>query len=244
MGFKSNTKKILQLLLGKYYLYIFAFYRLIMFNIDNHEKPFRRFLKTIDTNSNVLDIGANLGIITFFLSKKIKNGKVFSFEPIPQNFNVMSFIVKIFGLKNVSINQIALGNENKNTQMILPEVSGVKLFGLEHIKELETPGFNEGNEYGIQMRRLDEFNQLENLKIDLIKMDVENYELEVLKGAEKLIKKHKPVILCELWKNEFRDKVINYLESMDYKTKIIEGDELIDFSNEKHNTQDFFFVCN
>ena len=56
------------------------------------------FLNIIPDDGVVLDIGANIGIMTVHLSKKLKNSFIYSFEPIPLNLLTLKRIIKWFQL--------------------------------------------------------------------------------------------------------------------------------------------------
>ena len=55
-----------------------------------------------------LDIGANYGEYSFYLSKKFPSSKIYSFEPSPKSFGLLKKIVLYFKLKNVFIEKLAL----------------------------------------------------------------------------------------------------------------------------------------
>ena len=77
---------------------------------------------------------------------------------------------------------------------------------------------------------------------ELIKIDVENYELEVLKGAAEIINKSRPLIYAELWDNENRIACIHFLTKLNYEIKVLEKDMLNDFTDQ--NAINFFFIPN
>jgi hypothetical protein len=52
--------------------------------------------------------------------------------------------------------------------------------------------------------------------ITAIKIDVENFEYEVLSSARNLLERNMPIIYCELWNNEKRVMVFDYLEGLNY----------------------------
>jgi hypothetical protein len=79
-------------------------------------------------------------------------------------------------------------------------------------------------------------------RITAMKIDVENFEYFVLKGAERIIAENQPVIYCELWENENRKKCIDFLNNLNYSAFILNNKELLPFDKttiEKHN---FFFL--
>jgi hypothetical protein len=96
------------------------------------------------------------------------------------------------------------------------------------------------------MVKLDDFDELKSVakRIRAIKIDVENYEYYVLKGSENIIKKHKPIIYCELWDNKNREKCIDFLNKLGYSAFLLNKTELVPFETAKFKKQNFFFVNN
>src|ERR1017187_4297487 len=108
---KSGTKYILQKLLGfKNYLFVFSLFKIYTLKRDKNEKDFFQFLSLIPENTAILDIGANIGIMTVHLARTIKNSTVYSFEPMPNNIAAFKRIVNYFKLKNIRLFEFALGN--------------------------------------------------------------------------------------------------------------------------------------
>lgn len=190
----------------------------------------------------VLDIGANIGVMTSYLSKKLPNSKIFSFEPIPHNIIALKRIIKHYKLKNISVCDFALGNENGQIEMIMPVYKNVKLHGLSHVVHDEIDENKQGEKFISELKRLDDFDKLktEQLPIKGIKIDVENFEYYALKGGIEIIKKHKPIIYSELWDNKNRQNCFELLKSVGYSIKVLEKGKLLDFA--KQSTQNFFFI--
>ena len=93
--------------------------------------------------------------------------------------------------KNVTIVPIALGNTNGPTEIKIPHhANGWSSNGASLAPKTEEPG----KLINIQCRKLDSLN-LEN--IGLIKIDVEGFEIEVLKGARETLLKNKPAMIIE-----------------------------------------------
>ena len=76
--------------------------------------------KEIKRGDVVLDIGANIGYYTLILAKCVgKEGKVFAFEPEPNNFSLLKKNIQINGYKNVVLVQKAVSNKNEKLMMYL-----------------------------------------------------------------------------------------------------------------------------
>jgi FkbM family methyltransferase len=192
----------------------------------------------------VLDIGANLGVMTYYLVKNHPSRRIFSFEPIPYNYRNLVRLKNKFRLTNVNTFQLALGNVNGFIDMVLPVKHAVRFHGLAHVRQ-ETGDEKDGDEiFQCPVRRLDDIEELNKSGIIItgVKIDVENYEYTVLKGAEKLLKKHNPVIYCELWDNENRTQTLKFLKEIGYEVFILENVSLATFDPANHETQNFFFV--
>jgi FkbM family methyltransferase len=144
--------------------------------------------KTLTKKSNWIDIGAHKGHILRELLNVAPNGKSFAFEPIPALYKKLQ---SKYG-KKVTVSDVALSDQK-----------GEKTFTLFTDRPAFS-GFNKrstAEEYAtetlvVKVDRLDGIID-PSITIDLIKIDVEGAEMEALKGAEKILKTYKPVILFE-----------------------------------------------
>jgi FkbM family methyltransferase len=204
------------------------------------EADFVHFLKIIPTDNLLLDIGANFGIMTVSLAKKAVNGQVYSFEPIPENVRALKRITKHYKLTNVTIFDCALGSEPGELKMVLPVINNVKIHGLSHVVGEGNP--HDGEFFTVPVKRLDDIPELKKAKaIGAIKIDVENFEYEVLTGAKELLLKHKPIILCEIWDNEKREATFNFLKNeIGYNIKIYDGKKLVPLTDQ--NMLNYFMI--
>ena len=244
---KTFIKFILQKILGlKTYLFVFAQFVIIKLRYDKKEKDFFHFLKLIPDGGLVLDLGANIGVTSYHLSKKLPMSTIFSFEPLELNMNTLKRIKKKYNLKNIQEYLVAVGVENGKLEMVMPVINNVPMHGLSHVIQEENTENNEGLKYQVPVIYLDGFEPIKTSekKVTAMKIDVENFEYFVLKGGEKLIKKDRPVIYCELWDNENRKKCIDLLNNLGYSALLLQKNKLVPFEQaavEKHN---FFFLAN
>jgi FkbM family methyltransferase len=134
-----------------------------------------------------VDVGANIGFLSLVGCSTVESaGKVYAFEPVPNTFNILKINKELNGFNQLVLNQFALGNETKTVEIFNEKENRGGASILNHIN-------SEGIK--IDVKRLDELNIKE--KINTIKIDVEGFEFEVLKGAEKTIKKDKPNLIIE-----------------------------------------------
>jgi FkbM family methyltransferase len=238
---KKLVQNILQSLLGfRRYLFVFSLFKIRTLKRDKKEGDFFHFLSMLPADAKVLDIGANVGIMTALLAKHCKAGEVHAIEPIPENFEALSRICRHFGFANVRLHQFALGESEGQLEMVMPEVQNVKMQGLSHVVHESITEYNDGRRYAVPQHRLDALTDIVS-GMQAIKMDVENFEYYVLKGGEAALRQYKPLIYCELWDNENRAHCFALLRDIGYKIMVLEAGKLIDFDPKKHKHQNFFF---
>jgi FkbM family methyltransferase len=239
---KNYFKLLLQKLLGfDNYLFIFSRFTIGRMRLGVHEKEFLHFLKMIPANGVVLDIGSNIGIMAVPLARKANDGKVFCFEPMPENIKALKRIISHFNLSNIEIFETALGEEAGSLTMVMPIVNHVKLQGYSHVVETKSDETT-GEVFTVPVQLLDHIPALQNMsKIDAIKIDVENFEYHVLLGARDLLKRHKPVIYCELWNNEKRTLTMDLLKNdFGYRVMVLENNRVVEFTSQ--DVSNFFFT--
>jgi FkbM family methyltransferase len=240
--FKIPFKFILQKLLGfDNYLFLFSIFSISRLRLRLQGKAFNHFVSMIPEDGNMLDIGSNIGITAVPLAKKISRGHVFCFEPIPQNIKTLKKIKAHYHLSNIKIFETALGEKYGTLTMVMPVIFNVRFQGFSHVVEKESDR-EKGDLFTVAVNRLDDILELQSLaKINAMKVDVENFEYFVFKGATEILKKHKPVIFCELWDNEKRAVTINYMKNnFGYSVKVLEQHQLVDYKDQ--SVSDFFFL--
>lgn len=234
---------ILQKVLGlKNYLFIFSVLTLRRLRAFPFDKEFFHFVSLIPEEGIILDIGANIGLTAIPLAQKRPGCTIFCFEPIPFNISTLERVIRHFGLKNIKVFKVALGESNGEIKMTVPLVNNVIMTGLSHTYKDHVEGETQGHVVVAEMRRLDDIPELQRAeKISAIKIDVENFEYYVMKGGRELILKHMPVIYSELWDNEIQRLTMDYLKSLGYEVKIFDDEKLIDFTDQ-HAFINFFFL--
>ena len=169
-------------------------------------KIFEQICKAGDV---VIEVGANIGAHTLYLSKLVGNGYVFAFEPQRLVFQNLCANLALNSISNVFAYQEAVSNENGT--IIIPECNFKENnnFGGINIE-------NTKNGTTVNKQKLDNFlNKIDRLK--LLKIDVEGMEILVIKGAKELIDKFRPIIYIENDRQEHSKELIELLWSLDYK---------------------------
>lgn len=220
---------------------MFARYKILTLRKDTKEGDFFIFMSLLKDEGLILDIGANLGIMSWHLLNTFKRAEIWAFEPIPENNAVLRTVTKNFDSARFRIFDFALGDKPGCTKMVLPEVNEVKMQGLSHVVHESIDDFNKGKQYEVQIDTLDNLVP-DTIRVEGIKLDVENFEYFVLKGGEVIIDRDKPVIYTELWDNVNRTKCLDFIRSKGYLVKYYNGKNLELFTPEKYKGQNFFFI--
>ncbi len=237
---KNFIKYLLQRILGyQRYLRVFSNYKIRTLKNDAKERDFFQFMNAIQQDGVLLDVGANIGIMTFHLAKRFPNRSIYAIEPMPDNFVVLKDMVERKKLDNVILIPNAVGEEPANLKMVLPLNGKVKMQGLAHVVHDSIDEWNEGEEIEVSCERLDDI--VGDEPVAGIKMDIENFEFFALKGAQKLLQAHRPVVYLELWANENRDKCFELLRCFGYTAFVQVNNELIPFDPVTHTKQNFIF---
>tara|TARA_B100001778_G_C18586232_1_gene629944 strand:+ start:409 stop:1161 length:753 start_codon:yes stop_codon:yes gene_type:complete len=169
--------------------------------------------------NRAIDIGANVGVWSYWLSKYAK--QVESFEPNPKIFNVL----KNIKIKNVNSYNIALSNKSGSVDLLVPK--GSKGFSNQGASLSSIKVQGEHKRISIEAKCLDEYNFLD---VDFIKIDVEGHEHEVIEGAQETIKKFKPTMVIEMEEKHNRIPIedqISSVEKLGYKCCVLINEKII-----------------
>lgn len=140
----------------------------------------------------VVDVGANVGYYTFLAASLVgPTGRVYAFEPSPYAFERLAEAVRLNGIPHITAIQSGLGEVRGKVRLFLPEQAG------NHTPSMLASGM--GRPIDVSVQTLDEYVVNEELNgIDLLKIDVEGFEPQVIRGAQQLLREHKVrAILCE-----------------------------------------------
>jgi FkbM family methyltransferase len=239
---KDLLRSACQKILGYHtYLFVFALFGIkrIKWGLG-HEEEFSYFSKMIpDDDSVILDIGANIGVMSAHMAMTHRHAKVFAFEPIPDNQRTIEKVCNWHRLTNVTLFKTALGDEAGAIKMVVPVVGNAQMQGLSHVVEKDADA--DGQTFTVPVQRLDAIPELVAAnRISAIKIDVENFEYYVLKGAHALLVQHKPIIYCELWDNERRTLCLAYMKELGYRIMTYQEQTLVPFTGQ--TVMNFFFI--
>jgi FkbM family methyltransferase len=213
--FKTST--------GDYFLPFFAFKDRIRNSIIDgeifDEKIFETIKNLIKPNSIVIDVGANFGQMSILWSKCKPDVEVYSFEASGYVFQILEKNIKI-NKSNVKPFNYLVGNEsNENLFIKKPNLSDFTTYGSNQLKKVDNESI--GDIEKVKAIKIDDLKF--DKSISVMKIDVQGYDLEVLKGAKNTINKHKMPIVFEYEKdfenkpNYNFDNFKRFIENINYK---------------------------
>lgn len=147
------------------------------------------FLSLVENDHKVVDIGANIGCTSILFGQIARN--VTSFEPSPTTFKYLDLNIKNSNLKNIEIHNVGLGCKDENLTLTFSPSSRSGGF-VSNLIQAST-GHTVEN---ISIKNGDFI--IKDANVDFIKIDVEGFELNVLKGLTNTIQQNKPIVVAEL----------------------------------------------
>ena len=187
-----------------------------------------------------LDIGANVGTHSLFMSRFCKT--VHAFEPYPVVADLLEEKLKINNIHNVFLHRVGLGDKNETLDFMIPPRSNLGMG--RFFKNTTKTGCPQEKR---SLANADEYIAGLNLEsIDIIKIDVEDFEKYLLLGLQGTLKKYRPTVIMEFTK-ETQDKIKDKNEFLSllpgYKVSEVIWDRsvLAFFNNERYRIIDFEF---
>ena len=162
-------------------------------------------------NTDILDIGANIGYNTLMFSDY---GPVHSFEPVYHEFVTRN--VEINKLNNpVKVYDIALSNKVGDVTLYMPKNAP------DNPRYINYGGtsMNPSDDYNTETPLVSRCDILDNVYSgvpSIIKIDIEGEELNMLRGAVETIKKHTPVLLIEIHGYSENNEIVTFLKTLGY----------------------------
>ncbi|MGB2890329.1 MAG: FkbM family methyltransferase, partial [Candidatus Acidiferrales bacterium] len=179
--------------------------------------------RLVKPGDSVVDGGANIGYMTSILAVRVgERGKVYCFEPHPEVFRDLQQNVRTWETNkqcgSFLLYQIALGAREGVEALRVPEFFSTNR-GVSWIETGNTHG--EGQNLQVRVLALDEVIP-EHETIGVVKLDVQGYELAVLKGMERILRDRRVrhVVFEEL--EDFPAATHEFLREMGYANYGIE----------------------
>lgn len=189
----------------------------------------------------LVDIGSNVGLISIHMNLLPSVRKVFSFEPLPEAFDVLKKNLELNNFTKCFAYKIAVGNTVGTTSFYVPNVKSIP-----SSSSLDSNFYMDNKAIDVEVTTLDLFakeNQIE--KIDIVKIDVEGKEIDVLEGMQNILSNQKPLIFCEILNTHHLVEISNFIKFFGYCIYHINKNDIFllkDLANFQVNDKYYNFI--
>ena len=157
---------------------------------DNYQEHINiEFKKYHLSNSNVIDVGANVGLFSVSFSKIDPSCKVHSFEAVKINRTILQNNKILNGLENLLVYDYGLSDETKESNIIVNDDNLASCTFSTHYK------FPNSRIETINVKKLDDYNFT---NVSFIKVDIQEHEYEFIKGATETLKNNDATVILEI----------------------------------------------
>ena len=183
-------------------------------------------------SDTIFDIGSYIGYYSIIASKINPDVVIHSFEPVPDSVNLQKHFIKINSCNNIYVHDAAIDLTDASKEFFLPDKSKSKFANIgslrNRFKTGETFSDRSYKIINVKCYNLDRFVYENKInKIDLIKIDTEETEIDVLLSGRKSIQQHKPDIIIEIIiRNKSSREAIAFLKEFGYRFFEIQSNNL------------------
>lgn len=194
----------------------------------------------IDPGDTVLDIGAFVGTHTLAFARRVGDpGTVYAFEPQPVFFEILKKNISQNGLTNVRLYDVAVSNERGLMELVAKDASEPGNFGGTGILGIDRTGGDTSAPKSIELLPID---QLGIKSCALIKVDTQNMEIDVLKGALQTLRTTRPVVYAECNSLEYGWPIVEFAKEEGYQAHLF-GAQSYNPENFRQNRDNFLGEC-
>lgn len=185
-----------------------------------------------------LDVGANRGQSTDAIIMTKRNARIVLFEP---NEVLIGKLLTLFrGKPNIVIHNFGLGDQNTECDLFIPFYKRYMFDGLASFVESEARDWLKNRLFFYDDRLLSvrtsrcQIKKLDDLELApfFMKLDVQGYEYQALRGGERTLREHQPILLIEAPDH----RISTYLEDFGYSRYAYKEGELIPGTSDGTNT--------
>ena len=163
----------------------------------------------------LLDVGALHGLFSLVFTYGRPRALAVAVDPLPDALSILKRHIQLNSLTNIRVEGIALGERAEDVLFVVRN---------GHMEAVSGRVFEEGGVTQlIKVTTIDDLCSSTDLHLDLVKIDIEGYEVQALKGAEKVLRTDRPAISLEIHPERIRElgrsvnELVEYLVSLDYE---------------------------
>ncbi len=175
------------------------------------EQEVQFLLQLLRAGGTVVEVGANIGTHTVPLARALaaQQRRLLAYEPQPAMFQTLCANLAVNGIGNVAAQPAACGAEPGTLYFDAPDYRSRGNFGGVAMQREAAAGRT-----SVRCLRLDD--ELGGERVGLLKIDVEGFELEVLRGAAGTLARCRPLLYLENDRAEQSQALIEWLWAVGY----------------------------
>jgi FkbM family methyltransferase len=188
--------------------------------LDGFEPYTSRVLRSLFERSTIfIDVGANYGFYSVLGAHWNQNLHIVAFEPVKEIFEGLLKNVKANNVENrVRCENLALSSRTGRAAFFLPQSENKDL---ESTGTLAAESWQSGKgspQIEVETIRFDEYEASHPTRVDLVKIDVEDFEADVLEGMRSVICRDRPFMVCEVLPRKHGNaRTLTAIESLHYQ---------------------------
>ena len=193
-------------------------YRAWRYRLKLEPEEISFMIKSLTPGDTAVDIGAHKGAYTYWMQKTVgRKGRVFSFEPQPKLAAYLEAMRTSLRLDHVRVEELGISSKIGNDELFVPGSGPSPSATLASPQECIP-----GSTYDVRIESLDNyFKEKDGGPIRLLKVDVEGHELNVFRGAERILCEDHPTLIFECESRHHPQDsfftVFDFLEELGFK---------------------------
>jgi FkbM family methyltransferase len=182
----------------------------------------------IRPGETAVDVGAHKGSYLLWLSRAAGPGRVVAFEPQPALADYLRRACRAAGLDNVVVEGAGVSERGGSRMLRVP---GGRPSSPGASFEPAVAAASPGLDVSVPVVPLDEYFRSPPGRIAAVKVDVEGHELSVLRGAERILREHGPLLVIECEERHRGEggvrEVLQFLEERGYGGSFVRRSRLV-----------------
>lgn len=216
---------------------------IVSLNFGSYEQDeFAMWRSLLPAGARIADIGANIGWYSVHTAATHPGATVVAFEPVPVSFDSLRRTVVRNGLANITIENVAVSDNTNGLVLVVDRTiagaaSAHPTITLDHPEEVRVPSVT-----------LDGYAASHGRRFDAIKLDVEGGELPALRGAERVLRTDRPLVLCEMLRRHTRafgyhpNDILAFMDALGYRCFSMHAGTLRPFDTMTEETTETNFI--
>jgi len=188
--------------------------------LDGFEPYTSRILRSVfERSTNFVDVGANYGFYSVLGALWNPNLHVVAFEPVGEIFEgLLRNVQANSAVGRIRCENLALSSRSGRAVFFLPQSENKDIESTGTLATESWQSRKGSPQIEVETIRFDEYEANHSMHVDLVKIDVEDFEADVLEGMRTVILRDQPFIVCEVLPRKHGNaRTLREIESLRYQ---------------------------